>query len=181
VLIHTDRMTYRDLHLALKDAGLVDAGVYLDRCDESGSRSRARKFDTALEGQEAPHRRRRRNTGRYGAESFGAAATWMEWGWWIAVMFRYDPDAIIGQYAGRANFLEQTRVMVATRGWRAKDPSVKNFAREYASWWPNHISDPARDPKDTGSPFALVDRIYPARQLVPLHDTKVVDAWLETP
>lgn len=61
------------------------------------------------------HVRRFKNTGDRGASSeyygeCGAiwAATWDEWGWFIAYVFEADPDARFGHYASYADFMFQT-------------------------------------------------------------------------
>lgn len=60
------------------------------------------------------HVRRFKNTGDSGASSEWAtgeniwAATWDEWGWFIAYVFAADPDARFGHYASYAGFMTQT-------------------------------------------------------------------------
>lgn len=36
------------------------------------------------------------------------AASWTEWGWWLARLFERDPSARCGEYRGAADFHEQT-------------------------------------------------------------------------
>jgi hypothetical protein len=52
--------------------------------------------------------RRHFNTGTYGAGDQGAAS-WDDYGWFIAVLFERDPGARIGHYTGRENFHAATR------------------------------------------------------------------------
>jgi hypothetical protein len=59
------------------------------------------------------HVRRFKNTGDRGASSgyYGGAvwaATWDEWGWFIAFVFAADPDARFGHYASYADFTVKT-------------------------------------------------------------------------
>lgn len=53
--------------------------------------------------------RRYPNGGSYGAlHTYGMAASWTEWGWFIARVFERDPHARCGDYHGRADFDKQT-------------------------------------------------------------------------
>ena len=76
--IHSDKLTYRDL---LDGAAL--AGVDLVDCDSVGSRSRAKAFKLGLTG-----------TSCY-RTNFGGdhqAATWDEWGMFLAHLYEVDPE-----------------------------------------------------------------------------------------
>lgn len=108
--MHTDHLTPADLHSALREAGLQDVSV---ETITRGSRKRARAIDFRL-AAEPKKGRRRRNTGRYGAEDafqemYQAAATWDEHGAFFAVLFDRDPEAIIGHYVGRQHFHDKTQ------------------------------------------------------------------------
>lgn len=49
------------------------------------------------------------NSGTSGAQTFGGmAASWTEWGWFIARVFERDPNARCGQYKTLDDFNEQT-------------------------------------------------------------------------
>lgn len=49
------------------------------------------------------------NSGGYGALHVGEmAASWTEWGWFIARVFEIDPDARVGDYKGVDDFNRQT-------------------------------------------------------------------------
>ncbi len=61
----------------------------------------------SLRGFDARHTRRP-NGGNYGADHEGYAATYSDWGRWIAELFARDPDAIIGPYKGHDDYHEQT-------------------------------------------------------------------------
>jgi hypothetical protein len=108
--IHSDKLTRADLAEAIMAAGLE--GVYVDGVIEGRSQSRARGFTVKLAARPGPGRRRR-NTGRYGAEDAGhemyqASATYDEHGAWMAELFERDPDAIVTYYKGRDDFHDQT-------------------------------------------------------------------------
>ena len=130
------------------------------------ARVRRNRFDVYLAGTGTRHHRPR-NGGRYGS-SQDYAATWMDWGWFIAVLFRYDPDAVIGQYKGRGDFLRQTAR--DANGYRSRDKSVKNFARNWAAHW--RVGEGC-------SPFVLVDKVCPIGHLYDSTDPEQVIAWLE--
>jgi len=208
--IFSDTITYQDLHSAMADAQVEATSVCLDTSQlvEKNGRRRAHAFyGVSLEGYGARHTRNR-NSGRYGGTSHsGYAATWMDWGWFMAVLFRYDPAAVIGHYDGREGFLHQTQRMIPHRlgAWGRGDPSVRTFAMHNAALWPNPLADCVdwrrwpmherlaeldtyyqRD--DDGnvtwglpSPFTLVDRLCPPDRLITLHPVENAIAWLNGP
>lgn len=96
--IHTDVLTFQDLIAAAEIArvDLVDS-------DEHGSRSRIRAFNVKLEGES----RRRPNGGSSGAGS-GYAATWDQWGVFLAVLFERDPEMLTPYYTDAENFADRT-------------------------------------------------------------------------
>ncbi len=71
-----------------------------------GSRKRDHAFEVALRGYGARHTRHV-NTGQRGAGD-EYAATYSDWGHWLAKLFEKDPRMIAGQYASRADFHTQT-------------------------------------------------------------------------
>lgn len=119
--IHTDVLTYSDLHRAATIArvDLVDS-------DEKGSRSKVRAFNVKLEGES----RRRPNGGSSGAGS-GYAATWDQWGVFLAVLFDRDPQMVTPYYANLWDFDART-------DWRfsPEDVASKRIAGEEPTWWP---------------------------------------------
>jgi hypothetical protein len=108
--IHTDTLTMRQVYAATSASGM--RGVTLERCDQRGSRSRARSFDVTLRGNST--RKPNPGTGRNRPDEGEYAATWDEWGMFIAALYLLDPEAIIGQYGSRAVFEEAT-------AWRFDD------------------------------------------------------------
>jgi hypothetical protein len=105
--IHTDKITTIDVYRAV----IGMHGVSVD-VTEHGSHSRARSFDVSLTGTSG----RRTNTGRYGApvDDDTFAATWDEWGIFLAYLFSVDPNAWAGGtrkrpiYDGREDFHSAT-------------------------------------------------------------------------
>lgn len=106
--LHTDTHTWRSIHEALtkaQKAGHVAEHVELWICDEYGSRKKERAFEIRL-GTYVKIKGDKRgwtNTGKRGANSEANgegiyAATYDEWGWFIAELFDADPDAIFGTY-----------------------------------------------------------------------------------
>ncbi|WIC89711.1 hypothetical protein SEA_BRAXOADDIE_89 [Rhodococcus phage Braxoaddie] len=78
--IHSDTLTRSDLASAARVAG-----VAFTRCEARGSRSRAGAFDVILTGAST----RRQNGGT------DYAATWDQWGEFLAAVFRADPRATV--------------------------------------------------------------------------------------
>lgn len=76
--IHTDTLTAQDIRDAARRAG-----VDLYRMTVHGSRKRARAYDVILEGTG-------RTGTRYGQNTDMVAATWDEWGIFLAELFRRD-------------------------------------------------------------------------------------------
>jgi hypothetical protein len=101
--IHSDILSPADFYTAIEDG----SGVWVDELAERGSHSRKRAFEVRLAADPKPGRRRKRNTGQYGADSL-TAATYDEHGFWMAELFRIDPDAIIAFYDGVDDFNRQT-------------------------------------------------------------------------
>lgn len=94
--IHTNSLTVTDLAEAGKRAG---AGVQV-LFTWHGSRKRAQAWDVSLTGTSS----RRTNAGNRGAGD-DYAATWDEWGMFLAELFRRDPEATIpGVYDTAGDF-----------------------------------------------------------------------------
>ena len=70
-----------------------------------GSRKRDHGFTVYLEGSSP--RRSQHDRDAY-------AATWDEWGIWIAALYDIDPEAIIGQYSSRERLLRHHCQVEAT-------------------------------------------------------------------
>lgn len=176
--IYSDRIHTRAVQEAHRDIERIapSCNVYVD-AERRGRRTRY-SLDITMTGFGARHTRYR-NTGQRGADD-DMAATWMDWGWLIAVLFRFDPDARIGQYDGAEDFNLQVRAQIRHR--LRVDPSVKNFARDHAAWWLNPHSTPnLPDDFAISSPFtSLVDRLIPVRNLLDPSKPEQVVSWLES-
>jgi hypothetical protein len=111
--IHSDTLTRDDFGRALADAGLIADGVFLDGLMIHGSRSRAHGFEVRLAAMPGRDRngkaRRAPNSGTRGSLAGVKAATYDEWGYWLAELYDRDPDAIAGYYKGRDHFHRTTR------------------------------------------------------------------------
>lgn len=98
---HTDTLTYLDLREAA-----LKALAYLDASDEHGSRKRDHAWEVKLTG----HSRRRPNGGTYGSSSGidDHAATWDQWGVFIAELFARDNKMTTTYYASAEEYAHRT-------------------------------------------------------------------------
>lgn len=119
--IHTDVLTRDDIIDAAKYAR-VDLATFTDH----GSKSRARAFNVKLEGES----RRRPNGGASGAGS-GYAATWDQWGVFLAVLFDKDPRMVTPYYSNKRDFNYQTLDRFQPRGTWTDDGE-----RDGVTFWP---------------------------------------------
>jgi hypothetical protein len=101
--IHTDKLTSTDLQQVLTE---TDVSLYV--LGESGSRSHRRAFDIALRGSGKRHTKRP-NTGVFGANSNEYAATYDDWGHFLAGLFTLDASAKAGPYKGVEDFHSTTK------------------------------------------------------------------------
>ena len=101
VKVHTNTLLPADLINAAPDP-TVEVIVVA----QQGSRSHARAYDVTLRGVGARHSRRP-NSGHQGAAP-GKAATYDDWGWWLARLYDIDPSVKAGGYHGREDFHAQT-------------------------------------------------------------------------
>lgn len=88
--IHSDTLTPADVYAAADAAG---PGVHVT-LTRHGSRSRSHALEVKLTGTSS----RRPNGGNRGADSDAYAATWDEWGMFLARLFDVDPDATCWAY-----------------------------------------------------------------------------------
>lgn len=101
--IHSDRITHGNIIDATPDGVRVTV-------DPVGSRKRSQGFivyAAAVPGVDAYDVKRRYNPTRKIGDAV-KAATWQDWGDMIAALFAIDPDAIIGNYNGADDFVDQT-------------------------------------------------------------------------
>ncbi|HBH59913.1 MAG TPA: hypothetical protein DDY41_17665 [Arthrobacter bacterium] len=117
--LHTNTLTWRAVHEALDRAilaGRIPAHVSLITCAEYRSRVRKAGIEIQLGtyDKEPGDGRRWSNTGTHGANSEANgegvyAATWNEWGWFLAEVFAADPEAKCNWYDGAAAFHARTK------------------------------------------------------------------------
>lgn len=112
--LHTDTHTRSTIQHALQRAtntGKVARHVYIETLDLHGSRKRADAYEIRLRAWDKVEGdgRRRPNPGTGNRDHDGEwAATYDEWGWFIAELFTIDPDAIFGSYVGQKGFDHDT-------------------------------------------------------------------------
>jgi len=91
-------------------------GVRFERCDKAGSRSHRHGFEVTLSSDGTPDRdgtpRNRpvnAGTSRYlDRFTLPKAASYADWGRFLAALFEIDPDAKCPYYAGREDFHAKT-------------------------------------------------------------------------
>lgn len=100
------------LHAA-KKAGRVAGHVYFDKCTDhrSTTHTYAAEVHLVADVKEPGSKRRRPNNGVVGYDGSEVwAATWDEWGWFLAEVFRLDPQAkCAAWYPTEAAFHERTK------------------------------------------------------------------------
>lgn len=114
--LHSNILTESEVRDALDRAklrGNVDSRIDFSILDSRGSRSHKGAYEVKLEwnGEKVKGDGRRwTNTGSRGADTHGNyAATYDEWGWFIAELFYKDEHATFGHYAGMDGFDAATR------------------------------------------------------------------------
>jgi hypothetical protein len=103
----------RDLLDQTKAGGQVTADVFFTQLEYQASRSRPNGYLVQLGTYSQWSLRNGRsrhfkNTGNSGADSIWAA-TWDEWGWFLARVFATDPGAIAGHWKSKEMFMEVTK------------------------------------------------------------------------
>lgn len=147
--LHTDRLAPSDVHRATTAAGMT--GVFAV-VTVHGSRSRARGLEVKLTGTSS----RRPNSGGCGAGG-DYAATWDEWGMFLAALYELDPEMIAGSpsrpaYASRAAF------HAATHGRFLTLTADAQHGRAGHKWGPSGDGNRAR--RECTTCDALVDYTY---------------------
>lgn len=100
--IHTNTLTRVDVLEAAAAADAVAVALI-----DHGSRKRDHAFDVKLEGSETTRSRRRPNGGPSGVGT-GYAATWDQWGVFLAVLFERDPSTLTTYDADVEHFARRT-------------------------------------------------------------------------
>lgn len=115
--LHSDSITYANIQTALRDAkdeGHVHEDVYFHILETRGSRTRSGAFEIQLGCTDKVKGDGRgwKNTGNRGADSgeYGTyAATYDEWGWFIAELYELDRDLVFGHYKTFEGFNAYTK------------------------------------------------------------------------
>lgn len=143
--IHTNaipnRLVIIDALKAEKESGRIASHVSFKTLCEHGSRSHTHAYEIQLEAAMRDNGRRAGNSGSYGAmrpEYDGYTATYDEWGWLLAALYRLDPDMQVGTgaypvYADREDFDFKTAWTYNPERWL-----------EFVNEWPTFADD--RDP-----------------------------------
>lgn len=116
--IHSDRLTTIDIKKVLNEAqasNRVPADVGFVVLSPHGSRSRKRAWEVQL-GSSSPNTRLDGKERRYTHSGEHFAASYDEWGWFIAELFAVDTHAIVGPYTGSADFHAATDYRFAGGG-----------------------------------------------------------------
>lgn len=119
--IHTDILQTHQLYAALP------SGVHLEHTHH-GSRKRDHAYEVKLYADPGVDRRGvsrafNSNTGNYGSVGgYTKAATWSEWGDWLAELYAADPTMIAGPYDGVDDFVVQTTAAAQYRPVREHAP-----------------------------------------------------------
>lgn len=92
------------LCLGMIESAALKAGVSFGKLVAHGSRTREHAFEVQLLGTST----RRPNSGSRGVGRDDYAATWDEWGIFLADLFEADPDIVCQPYNGAADFYYKT-------------------------------------------------------------------------
>ena len=133
--LHTDKLSITDLYNALKaeqDAGRIAKTVGFKILTQHGSRSHATAFEVQLDSYDRVQGdgRKRGNSGSFGSADDGYyAATYDEWGWLIAALYKIDSNAVWGtvkypQYMDRYDFNDKT-------GWTYAPEDLIKHLRDF--------------------------------------------------
>lgn len=150
--IHTSIAEATDIFVALGsqiNLGRIASHVSFKILERHGSRSHHHGWEIQLEAFERDNGRRAGNSGSYGAlrpEHDGYAATFDEWGWLIAALYKLDADMVVGTpkypvYRDAAHFHEQTAWTYDPERWL-----------EFVNEWPTFADERDPFPFVTGQP-----------------------------
>lgn len=105
MFIHTV-LTESELRATMPRTGLDDVRLHI--LGTGRSRSHPNRFEVALRGVGARHTHVPR-THILDRSEYERAATYDDWGWWLAEVFEMDETARCGNYRGRQEFEQVTR------------------------------------------------------------------------
>jgi hypothetical protein len=123
--IHSDSLTHDDIHKAARIARVSYGGGGFTK---HGSRKRKHAFNVLLTGES----RRRPNGGSRGAGD-DYAATWDQWGVFLAVLFDADPNMVTPHYADAAEFHQRTSNRFDSDGSLR---AIDSDSGESSEFWP---------------------------------------------
>jgi hypothetical protein len=127
--IHSDKITPNAIYAAAHEAG-----VEVLSCEAAGSRKREAAFMVYLSGSS-------RYVTQY--DHYSKAATWDEWGIFLASLYRRDTEMVAGQYLDKAHF------QLVTREQRDRNRNLpEQFQRPdmNAPWLDGLLAVVSRDP-----------------------------------
>ena len=108
--IHSDIITWDDLHVARAAAIQHGEGFVYLHTKTHGSRKRDHAFEVGLEGDGTTNKRRRNpGTSQDRSRQDEYAATHDQWGWFLASLFRVDPNMTSVYYDGATEFHTKTK------------------------------------------------------------------------
>lgn len=147
--IHSDKLTPEILRDCLaNDPRFDNTGAAIWRLNSHRSTKRKFAFEVRIgadAGKDRNGKTRRPSMGGgyhnpmgYAENYTEKALTYNEWGYWIANVFEFDPDAIIGPYDGVDDFVATTN-----RPW-SNDWALNGYEPFYACDWAFYNS-PSRD------------------------------------
>lgn len=140
--IHTNVIGYtqtiRNALAEQKALGRIAPHVTLKKVNPHRSRTHMFAFEIQLEAAERDNGRRAGNSGSYGAmvpQVDGYAATFDEWGWLLAALYRLDVEMIVGNvktpiYSSRVHFHRVTAMTYAPELWLEEVMQWPTFADE---------------------------------------------------
>ena len=103
--VHTNNLTEADLHKALTNADVTD--VELRILGKHGSQKFDRAYEVALRGRGTRHTKAPQTKITNADKEY--AATYDDWGWFIAATYDLDSEARFGPYRDYDDFHAQTK------------------------------------------------------------------------
>jgi hypothetical protein len=153
--LHTDNLSAADLRECLPDGVLAHISAH-------GSRKRDHAFEVTLYVLDKDDLHRRYgNSGGYGA-SDEVAATWDEWGIWMARLYEREPSALIGWYESPEHFRSVT-LRERLRHEAQYKPTSVAYRTHRAPWldWDDDMQHMTTEEREAGlGSFAPEDRAY---------------------
>lgn len=109
--IHSDVIGRLSLYEATSVASRTADGRAFVEIEQGGSRSRNNAFNVKLSGDGTANKRRVNPGTARGVDrsNLDYAATWSQWGWFLAALYRVDPLMVCPNYADATAFHAATR------------------------------------------------------------------------